>query len=328
LRHESVRERPEPGPAAGSDSRVIAVDLGGTKCHGVLADLDGAIVAEDVRATHGDGGPAAALLECIDHLEEAAGASSAPVRAVTVGIPALIDPRTGLASAGPNVDWDGFDVIGLLAERLTVPFEVDNDVNLAAVGQAWHGEGAHVPSFVTLSIGTGIGGAVVVDGKLVRGRYNASGELGYLELPAGRLSAEAARFEDLASGKAIEDRMRALAGVSSEAAGAGPGAAAVFAAAASGDEPARTVVAEVIRHVAQAVSSVVALLDPHLIILDGGIGRSLAPYLSQIREFAEPQVVGYPDVVCCVLEPNATIVGAIAQALLLARETPSEVCVR
>lgn len=328
MRHGAVRARPGSGPAAENDGRVIAVDLGGTKCHGVLADLDGIVVAQDVRATHGGGGPAAALLECIGHLQEKADTRSAPVHAVTVGVPALIDPRTGLASAGPNVDWDGFDVIGLLAERLTLPFAVDNDVNLAAVGQAWQGEGAHVPSFVTLSIGTGIGGAVVVDGKLVRGRFNASGELGYLELPAGRLSAGAARFEDLASGKAIEARMRALAGVSGDAAGAGPDAAAVFAAAASGDEPARTVVAEVVRHVARAVSSVVALLDPHLIILDGGIGRSLAPYLGQIREFAEPQVVGYPDVVCCALEPNATIVGAIAQALLLARETPSEVCVR
>lgn len=323
-----MREKPGSDPAAENDSRVIAVDLGGTKCHGVLADRDGRVAAQDVRATHGDGGPAAALLECIDHLQGEAAAGSTPVSAVAVGVPALIDPRTGLASAGPNVDWDGFDVFGLLAERLTLPFEVDNDVNLAAVGQARQGAGAHVPSFVTLSIGTGIGGAVVVDGKLVRGRNNASGELGDLELPVGRLPACAGRFEDLASGKAIEARMRVLAGVSGEAASAGLDAAAVFAGAADGDEVAGTVIAEVVRHVAQAVVSVVALLDPHLIILDGGIGRSLAPYLSQIREFAEPHVVGYPDVVCCALEPNATIVGAITQALLLARETPSEVCVR
>lgn len=310
------------------ESRVIAVDLGGTKCQGVLADLDGCIVAQDLRATHGGGGPSGALLGCIRQLQAAAAAGSAPVRAVAVGVPALIDPRTGLASAGPNVDWDGFDVISLLAGQLAVPFEVENDVNLAAVGQAWRGKGAGVSSFVTLSIGTGIGGAVMVDGKLVRGRHNASGEIGYLELPAELAPTGAARFEDLASGKAIQARMRALAGVPGDAAGAGPDAAAVFAAAAGGDETARTVVAEVVRHVARAVIDSVAVLDPHRIILDGGIGRSLAPYLSQIREFAEPHVVGYPDVVCCALEPNATIIGAIARALLLARKTPSEVCAR
>ena len=324
MRHGTTCARYGAG-SADDNSRVIAVDLGGTKCHGALADLDGHIVAQDLRATHEGGGPSAALLGCITQLQATAAADSAPVRAVAVGVPALIDPRTGLASAGPNVDWDGFDVISLLAEHLAVPFEVENDVNLAAIGQAWRGEGAGVSSFVTLSIGTGIGGAVMVDGKLVRGHYNASGEIGYLELPTDLSPTGAARFEDLASGKAIEARVRALAGMSVGTSGAEPDVAGVFVAAGTGDELAHSVVTDVTRHVARAVASVVALLDPHLVILDGSIGRSLAPYLSQIRELAEPHVFGYPDVVCCTLDPNATIIGAIAQALRLARETPSEV---
>lgn len=314
--------RDETEPAEGG---VIAVDLGGTKCHGVLADLDGRIVAQDIRATHGGDGPSEELLECIGQLQAVAATDAAPVLAVTVGVPALIDPRTGLASAGPNVDWDGFDVVRLLAGRLAVPFEVENDVNLAALGQAWRGAGAQVPTFVTLSIGTGIGGAVVADGKLVRGRHNACGEIGYLELPTGRHTPEVARFEDLASGKAIELRARAFGRALGDASQAGSDAAEIFAAAAAGDESARTVVSEVVAHVARAITSVAALLDPYVVILDGSVGRSLAPYVGQIKQLIEPHVFGCPDVVCCALDPNATIVGAIVRALELATNSPSEV---
>lgn len=161
------------GPAGG----VIAVDLGGTRCHGALADLAGGNLATDYREQGGDA--AATLLRCIDALKSAAAGQGIPVRAVVVGIPALIDPVSQLAVAGPNVHWQGFDLLAILRERLTEPFEVDNDVNLAALGEAWRGQGRGIQSFVTMSLGTGIGGAVVIDGHLVRGSHNAAGEVGY-----------------------------------------------------------------------------------------------------------------------------------------------------
>ncbi len=170
------------GPAGG----VIAVDLGGTRCHGTLADLAGGTLATDFREPSAEpgggesGGDAAGtLLACIEALKAAAGDLGIPVRAVVVGIPALIDPVSQLAVAGPNVHWQGFDLLGILRERLSEPFEVDNDVNLAALGEAWRGQGRGIQSFVTVSLGTGIGGAVVIDGHLVRGSHNAAGEVGY-----------------------------------------------------------------------------------------------------------------------------------------------------
>ena len=107
------------------------------------------------------------------------------MRAVVVGIPAVIDPGTGLATAGPNVHWQGFDLMGILAAEVAEPFEVDNDVNLGALGQAWRGAGRGVHSFVTISLGTGIGGGIVIDGHLIRGRHNAAGEVGYLPVGGG-----------------------------------------------------------------------------------------------------------------------------------------------
>lgn len=171
---------------------VIAVDLGGTQCHGALADLAGGTVAEDFRAAGAGGAAADRLLACIAALKAKAAELDWPVRAVVVGIPALIDPATGLATAGPNVHWQGYDLIGALTESLAEPFEVDNDVNLGALGQAWRGAGRGVSSFVLMSLGTGIGGALVIDGHLIRGRHNAAGELAYFPVARFPLATDAA----------------------------------------------------------------------------------------------------------------------------------------
>ena len=164
------------------------------------------------------------------------------------------------ATAGPNVHWQGFDLLGVLRAELTEPFEVDNDVNLAALGEAWRGQGRGISSFVTMSLGTGIGGAVVIDGHLIRGSHNAAGEVAYFPFwprpsgagPSGagpRVPAEGqgpARpgFEDVASGPALRARAAELVrgGVASELTvrpGGEPGfeVADVFAAAAAGTAP-------------------------------------------------------------------------------------------
>jgi glucokinase len=193
------------GPPGG----VIAVDLGGTRCHGALADLAGDVVTEDFRPA-GEGSEAVgALVACVATLEARATELAMPVRAVIVGIPALIDPATGLATAGPNVHWQGLDLLAMLRERLTLPFEVDNDVSLGALGQAWRGAGRGAHSFVLISLGTGIGGAVVIDGHLIRGRHNAAGEVAYFPVGHGDAAGRAG-FEDVASGTALRARAAEL----------------------------------------------------------------------------------------------------------------------
>jgi len=351
------------GPAGG----VIAVDLGGTRCHGALADLAGGTLATDFREPSGDhpardeqgrdeqsrdeqgrdeqgrdeqgrdqpGGDAAGtLLSCIEALKAAAGDLGIPVRAVVVGIPALIDPVSQLAVAGPNVHWQGFDLLGVLRERLSEPFEVDNDVNLAALGQAWRGQGRGIHSFVTMSLGTGIGGAVVIDGHLVRGSHNAAGEVGYLPFwrwpaPGQPPGPDRQGFEDVASGPALRARAAELLAESQDGDGpGGPGAgladgfdvADVFAAAARGDRLGGQVVAELTGHVAAAITGITALVDPERVILDGAIGRALEPWLPALREAVATQVFQPPDIVVSGLGQDAAVTGAIARALALVSE--------
>jgi glucokinase len=312
------------GPAGA----VIAVDLGGTNCHGALADLAGGPLATDVRPLGADGDAARTLLRCIAALRAHAAGLDVPVRAVVVGIPALIDPVTQLATAGPNVHWQGFDLLAILGDELAEPFEVDNDVNLAALGEAWRGQGRGVQSFVTVSIGTGVGGAVVIDGHLVRGAHNAAGEVANFPFwlaarpgpgPAGRPG-----FENLASGPALRARAAELrrAGVPTTLADPDFAVADVFAAAAAADpDPLGTrVVEELVSYVAAAVTGITALIDPERVILDGAIGRALRPWLDGVRAAVAAEVFRPPDIVLSGLGPDAAVTGAIARALALVSE--------
>ena len=307
-------------PRVGS---VIALDLGGTKCHGVLADLGGQVVSEDVRPTGGVTRATATVFESLDLLRHRAATDNVPVEAIVIGIPALIDPDTGLASAGPNVGWEGFDLLGRLREHLSEPIEVDNDVNLAALGQAWRGDAAGRHSFVVISIGTGVGAGVVVDGRLIHGAHNAAGEIGQLLVSGPHEQAlPAVTLEEVASGPAIARRYDQLE--QKMAASSRPRSdldtADVFAAATAGDPIARQVIAEVLHSVAAAVVNLAAVLDPELVVLDGSVGRAIEPWLSSLSEKMSSQLYKSPSLAVSHLGPNATLVGAMARGLALASE--------
>jgi glucokinase len=326
----------EPGPSDGVGRNrdllrfngragaVIAIDLGGTKCHGALADLAGEVVREDMRPTFAGGSPAQSLLASVGALRDAAATEGLPVRAVSVGIPAVINPDTGLVDAGPNVHWHGFDLVALLNDELSEPFVVENDVNLAALGEAWRGAGAGAGSFVTLSLGTGIGAAIVLDGNLVRGRHNAAGEIGYLVTGRSQLRGRpAAGLEGLISGAALTERARVLIKARPGRSGLDPSTVtpALLFETAAADPVARVVIGELIDQVAITVTAITAFVDPERVILDGSIGRALAPYLAKIDALVSSAAYRAPELVTSTLGPNATVIGAIASALARHRES-------
>jgi glucokinase len=311
----------------GAVGGVIAVDLGGTRCHGALADLAGTVMAEDFRLT-GEGKDAAgALLDCIAALRTSPEGRELPVRAVVVGIPALIDPDTELATAGPNVHWQDFDLMGILAENLAEPFEVDNDANLMALGQAWRGAGRGIHSFVAMSLGTGIGSGIVIDGHLISGSHNAAGELAYLPVSSGRgFPSARIGFEEVASGRALRVQAADLVAGGRATSLTGDFAVSdIFAAAGAGDEIGQQVVRDLVVHVAAAIIGTASIVDPERVILDGSIGRALEPWLPELRAAVQERVFRAPEIVISRLGPNATVIGAIARALAMVSEQDAPV---
>jgi len=304
---------------------VIAVDLGGTRCHAALADLAGTVLAEDVRPTHSAGDAFRTLLAAINVMRREAERREVPVVALAVGVPGILDPQRGLARDAPHVGWDDFPVLDRLSNAVEIPFVVDNDVNLAALAHAWRGDGRMVDHFVTLSVGTGTGAAIVSDGRLLKGHNNGAGEVGYLiagpELLGRPITNGLGAFESFASGPGIAARARELlAGApDSRLVVAEITPEAVLAASAAGDPLARQVVEELLDHLAVAVVARAATVDPELIILEGGLGRSLGPYLDRLIARIAPSLPSPPRIVISRLGSDATVIGAVAAALELAR---------
>lgn len=306
---------------------VLAIDLGGTKCHGVLADLAGSIVVEDLRPTNSLSTPYQTLRAAIDFLRQAA---EAPVVAAAIGVPAIVDPSAGHVLGGPNVLWHDFALGDELRSALAVPLVIDNDVKLAAMAQAWRGLGRGVSDFATLAIGTGVGAAIVANGELVRGRNNAAGELGYLILDPDQLAEPHADglggLERVITGPAIAARARRLLT-------AAPGRSSldadtvtsedVLIAALAGDAVAREVVDDVLSAVLRALIALCVTADPAIIIIDGGVGRSLEPYLDRLAEGLARHTPWTPTLAVSRLGAGATVIGAIATALWLDRQRAS-----
>ena len=285
---------------------VLGADLGGTKCHAVLADRDGTVLAEDYRRSDGSVDPADVLLSSLADLRQRAAAQGRSVVGVGIGVPGLLDPASGRMVGGFNLGWNGFDLGARLEAGIPEPWSVENDVNLAALGEAWAGAGRGAASFAVVSLGTGLGGAVMVGGTLLRGAHGAAGEFGFLLAAREQLHRqEAMAMETLVGGRFLAART-------------GTEPAAVLAAAAAGDPTAAAVVAELLDHVAMTVVDIAAVVDPERVVLDGSVGRALAPYLPRLGELLAPALLFPPELAVSTLTPTAALVGAVGEAWRLA----------
>lgn len=298
------------------------IDVGGTKCLGVVLDEAGAVVGEQRLPT--PKGPDA----IIDTLVDLCGrlGDFGDFGTVGVGVPGLVT-RDGVLKAAPNlVDITDFRVGALLAERLSQRVEVDNDATCAAVAEWKTGAGRGVDDFVMVTLGTGIGGGVIAGGRLLRGANGFSGEIGHMVIdpsgppcPCGRRGcwerfASGSGLGSLAREAAIAKRLPRVV----ELAGGDPERVRgehVQAAASEGDDEALAVIDTFARWVAIGLVNLTNLLDPAAIVLGGGLAASGELYLEPIgRWFGEllysPDLRPHPRLVFAQLGERAGAVGA------------------
>ncbi len=158
---------------------VLGIDVGARYVRALLCDLDGEPV-EDVTLPlarpHADD-----VLESVREIAQRAGAMVDRIELAVVGSPGVVDPATGRISAAPNIEgWDGVLAEHVLADALGLPVSVENDVNLAALGEQRGGAGRGVESFAYLNVGSGLGAGIILHGRLHRGARGAAGEVGFL----------------------------------------------------------------------------------------------------------------------------------------------------
>src|SRR4051794_37908227 len=265
----------EPDPAA---AHVVGIDIGRSWVRVAVADLAGTVVARRDRRSRARS--AAALVGSVaevahESVEEAGIAWPAVVHTV-VGSPGVLDPATGRVRYAPNLPgWTRAGLVDELRGALTPSLAVDNDTNLAALGERAYGHGRDADDFVYLSIGTGVGMGIVVGGELHRGATGAAGEVGFLPLADGALGAPGRRAA--ARGGAAEEAAAAGGVVRTGREMGMRGhltAERIFNDARAGDATALATVEREGERLAVVVAAVAAIVDPALVVLGGGIGAN------------------------------------------------------
>lgn len=245
---------------------ALGVDLGGTKLLAGLTDADGrTLVVREEPTRHGPDAPVLQqIADLADRLCAEIGAPRSALKAATVGVPGSVSPKTGRVSLTPNLALpDDLPLAAVLAERLGCPVTLENDVNVAALGEARARPG--VKSLAFVSYGTGVGLGLVVDGRVLRGARGAAGEIAFLPLgddpfAAAPLSA-GGLYEDHVGSAAIRNRYGADVPVRD-----------IFDRAADGDARAQDALAATTKSAAIGLAAVQALFDPDVIVLGGSIG--------------------------------------------------------
>jgi predicted NBD/HSP70 family sugar kinase len=292
---------------------VVGIDLGGTKLHVALADLQGVTVAETIEPTAVDGGAAvvAQIGRMTDALLARAGVSSQRLRGGVMGSPGIVEPASGGIVIAPNIaGLDSLDVQAALRARLGIDIAIENDVNLAAIGEHWRGNSRKARTFAFIALGTGIGMGIFADGHLIRGARGAAGEVAYLPLGGDPYDARGQRLGTLetAIGSAgIIERYTALGGA--------PGSTVrdVFDRLET-DEAARITIDEVGRIVTTAILAVHSILDPEIIIIGGSIGAR--PELKLRIDAHLGRCTREPvRIELSALGNRATLIGAIGSAI-------------
>ena len=299
-----------------SSPRAIGIDVGGTKILAGVVAPDGAVGRSERISTPTES--LEAFLHGLTTVVEALRDDS--IAAVGIGIPSTIDQRAGTAVFSVHVPLAGIPLRDRVEKDLGLPVAIDNDANAAAVGEWAVGAGRGTSEMVMLTLGTGIGGGLILGGRLYRGANGAAAELGHIVLeydgpPCRGFCTGRGHFERFVSGSAAGDVARAVLGGEASAED-------LVAAARMGEEPARAALREMGRKLGAGMASLVNTFDPELIVIGGGFGEALdlllEPALQTMKRDALPPARDRVRVVPAALGEESGMVGAGLIALELA----------
>ena len=317
----------EPSAGTNGAGEAIGVDLGGTKMLvGVIGNGPDVLHRSEAASL---GLSADELLDALEgELREALEARPA-VRSVGLGIPCTIDRERGVAISAVNLPIVNLPIRDLMSQRLGLPVEIDNDGNVAALAEHRWGAARGARNAVMLTIGTGIGGGLILDGEVYRGSTGAGAELGHVVIDADGPRCQGncpnhGCVEAVASGTALGREARAAAERSPEsalgrllAAGEVVDGRAATAAAIAGDELAREVVAMIGWRIGVALSGFANVFEPDVFVIGGGVMAAgellLGPARDELRTRALPPM-NQTEVVAAELGAEAGMIGAATMA--------------
>jgi glucokinase len=317
---------------------VVGVDLGGTKVSVGAAPTDGSrVIAQRSEPTNAAAGSddvvrriALLIDDVIARTCAETGATRADCLGVGIGSPGPLDRARGIVITTPNLGWHNFPLRDRVSAAVDLRATLDNDANCATLAEWWVGAARGARNVVGMTIGTGIGGGLILDGKLYHGSSDAAGEVGHTTIDSNGRRCKCGNYgclEAYASGPATAERAReALVGVDGSLM---PGlvggdlsqltAQHVYDASKAGDAVAREVVRETARLIGTGIATLLNIFNPDVVVLAGGVAQAgedlFAPLRAEVQRRAFKPAVDACRIVAGALGGSAGVLGAVATFL-------------
>ena len=286
------------------DSVYVGVDLGGTKIASVATDSEGRILYRDSRPTNASSGEEKvidSIKDAIRSLADHLSIDTSELAGIGVGCPGPLSMETGIVYSTPNLKWTNVPLRDIMEREFGVKVILDNDANVAGLAEWRFGAGERCRNMVYVTVSTGVGGGLVIDGDVYRGSTSFAGEIGHITVVEnGPICGCGKRgcLESLASGTAMANRAKEMAKtltgkrILEEALGDVEkiDAKAISAAAGKGDPFANEIIDEAIRYLSIGLASIVTLLSPDRLVIGGGVtnigDRFMVPLERMVRDRA------------------------------------------
>jgi glucokinase len=306
---------------------LIGVDIGGTNLRVAFADMEGKILARTSTTTT-DVCDAHLIItkirQCVDQLLQDAGVAREAVAAIGAGAPGVTNAETGIVIATSYLlGWRDIPLKAMLEKALSVPAAVDNDVNLAALGESFFGAAAGVPNFVFLAVGTGVGAGIVLKDELFQGSAWTAGEVGYMLVPGAPQEpvelGKPGALESMVGGEGLRLQWLSLWNPEKTKLPENLTATQVFDGAIAGDALAYSVLDRAAHALACTIFNITLVLNTPLFVLGGSVGLHPA-----LRDRTQKLVDAHarllrPEIVLSSLGSDAQLMGAIRLAQLTAQ---------
>lgn len=316
---------------------IIGVDLGGTNIVSLLMSRDGKILARDTRKTLAKEGKERTISQMVASVREIlregeiSKVFSESILGVGIGSPGPLNTKEGVIHFAPNLPgWIEVPLIQVLRDELNLPIFLENDANAAALSEWWLGAGKNVDNLVLLTLGTGIGGGIIIGGEVLHGAWDTAAEIGHMIIHEGGLTCGCGKqgcLEAYASATGVVKRTLAaiekgkktlltdlvenrLEDITCEL---------IFKTAEKGDSLAKWIVEETARYLGIGIASIVNIINPEMIILSGGMIAAGGLLFKPVRKYAQENALAAAikevKIVPAALGGNAGAIGAAATVL-------------
>jgi len=316
---------------------IIGVDLGATNIISLLVSLNGEVIARDTRKTMGENGKERTISQIVNSARnvigegERSGIFSKSILGMGIGGPGPLNSDGGVIHIAPNIPgWINTYLVKELEDELKLNVFLENDANAAALGEWWLGAGRDVDNLVLLTLGTGVGGGIIIDGEVLHGARHTAGEIGHTIIREGGLLCSCGNrgcLEAYVSARAVVKRTltaiyrgeetlltdlvkNKLEDITCKL---------VYDTAREGDSLCKQVVEETGRYLGIGIANIVNLINPEMVILGGGMAKAedliFEPVRKYVREHAFTAAMEGVEVVPAALGVNAGAIGAVAYVL-------------